>query len=38
MAAIVFPTITPTLTIPGGDMASTWVANLRVHAEEQITS
>jgi len=22
----------------GGDMASTWVAKLRVHAEEQITS
>ncbi len=25
-------------TDTGGDMASTWVANLRVHAEEQITS
>ncbi len=28
----------PTLDVHGGDMASTWVAKLRVHAEGQITS
>ncbi len=38
---IVFPGSDPTLVTGhsyGGDMASTWVAKLKVHAEAQITS
>ena len=35
---IVFRPSHHTIQVLGGDMASTWVANLWVHAEGQITS
>ncbi len=35
---LVFGQMPPTLVGHGGDMASTWVAKLRVHAEGQSTS
>ena len=36
--ALVFPGPGPNNGLTGGDMVSTWVTNLWVHAEVQITS